>query len=84
MGSIFCGPDGVQEGTMGGESCTIGFGVVALDQSNFVRGLVRQIIPFMTGVVFDRKSRYEIFSRKSTDAEGAEAQEKSVPPTRSG
>jgi len=41
------------EGRVGRQTCLVDIRVEALDKGNFVRGLVRQVIPFVSGVVLD-------------------------------
>lgn len=44
------------EGRVGRQKCLVDIGVEALDNDNFVRGLARQIIPFVHGVILDAGS----------------------------
>lgn len=43
----------VTEGRVGCQTCLVDVGVEALDKGNFVWGLVRQVIPFVSGIVLD-------------------------------
>ena len=55
---ILLGPDSVQESAVRREARSVNFGVIAFDQSDFVRCLVRQVVPLVIGVVLDGERAY--------------------------